>query len=157
MQNLRRQVAIVRGEIDGLRDSAEATRQTLEEELLRVRGEEEALRALRVERRRLEIQEQLNDARSFGDAESIADLEKSLALLKQINQEQERQLEVRRLPAPTSSEPAPRNGTPRIVSPPATSSSSSFNFNLLILDERDKDRLARDVRQRLEKLRRLNS
>lgn len=89
---LRQQIASVRDEMQRLEDQANSTLASLQERLLRLRGEEAQLLALQYERERLAIEQQLQQAKASGDRDAIAALEKSLQLLQQINKEEQRQL-----------------------------------------------------------------
>ncbi|MCB1807402.1 MAG: phage tail tape measure protein, partial [Candidatus Competibacteraceae bacterium] len=89
---LRAAISSANREMDSLRESAKDTLESLQEKLLEIRDDEAALLTLRYERERLEITKQLAIARSAGDREAIAALEKSLALLKEINKEEQKRL-----------------------------------------------------------------
>lgn len=88
---LRDAIASARAEMDALNDSASRTLDSLQDELDRLDGREEALAQRRADRRRAEIEAQLEEAKAHRNTDAIRDLEKSLKLADELaSRERER-------------------------------------------------------------------
>ncbi len=74
-----------------LHDEAADTLTSLQDELLQLQGNEDALAQRRMERRRAELEAQLAEARASGDRDLIRQYEEALRVLEQIAKEEERQ------------------------------------------------------------------
>ena len=158
LDQLRGQIARLRDEMDSFTESTKDATDALNEQLLRLKGDESALQALKIARERQRIEEQLADARAKGNAKAVAELKKQLDLLKEIDKLEKNKLTTRTRPAPNT--PAPTNGTPRPTGGGLTGGFAGGlnpNFYIVAFDERQKDALARDIRNRLRNLNRLNS
>ncbi len=83
---LRAALADAQSRMEALRDSAESTLVSLQNELDRLNGNMAAIEQRNYEQKRLELQQKLAEAQAAGDAAAIAALQKSLQILKQIHQ-----------------------------------------------------------------------
>jgi len=83
---LRAALADAQSRIEALRDSAESTLVSLQNELDRLNGNMAAIEQRNYEQKRLELQQKLAEAQAAGDQAAIAALQKSLQILKQIHQ-----------------------------------------------------------------------
>ncbi|WP_017941713.1 hypothetical protein [Thioalkalivibrio sp. ALE6] len=94
LSGLRGAIDAVERRLQGLRDTAENTLGSLQDELLRLQGREEELEERRLERRRQEIEAQLELAQ--GDAEATKALQESLRTLEKIGRERKSQAQEER-------------------------------------------------------------
>ncbi|WP_345194328.1 hypothetical protein, partial [Kistimonas scapharcae] len=92
LSTLNNALAQARTQMDALNSSTRNTLESLQSELDRLRGNTGAVEKRNFERQNRELKQQLEEARDKGDAESIANLEKSLRLNRQVYNEKRRQL-----------------------------------------------------------------
>ncbi|MCY1372006.1 hypothetical protein D9M69_591820 [compost metagenome] len=77
--------------MEQLRQGSQSTLTAMQEELMQLRGETEALERSRFSGRRSDIQQQLADAQRAGDSEAAANLQRALSTLRDIEDETTRQ------------------------------------------------------------------
>lgn len=102
-----------RRRMQGLADDARDTADQLEATLAKLKGDDDKARDIEQAGKLKDLQEKLNEARSRGNREEIAQLERALALQKQINTEEDKKAR------------AEKNGTTYTPSQSSSSSSSS--------------------------------
>lgn len=91
LNQLQGAIAAARREMDALADSASSTLSSLQDELDRLQGNIDSVEQREYERRRAELQAQIEQARALGDQQAIADLQQALKVLEQINRERREQ------------------------------------------------------------------
>lgn len=96
--------------LESLRDTARDTLSSVRDELDQLRGNEDAIQRRRDQARRAEVTAQLEQARAFGDQESIRQLQETLGLLDQIGRERERQRQAEASARQANAPRAPGNG-----------------------------------------------
>ncbi|MEM6483806.1 MAG: hypothetical protein AAF662_02310 [Pseudomonadota bacterium] len=84
LQNLTDGINRAREAMEQLRGSAEGTLSSLQDELDRLQGNTEAIERRNFEQRISELEDQLAQARSFGNDAAVADLEESLRVAQEI-------------------------------------------------------------------------
>lgn len=102
-----------RKRMQGLADDARDTADQLEATLAKLKGDDDKARDIEQAGKLKDLQEKLNEARSRGNREEIAQLERALALQKQINTEEDKKAR------------AEKNGTTYTPSQSSSSSASS--------------------------------
>ena len=102
-----------RRRMQGLADDARDTADQLEATLAKLKGDDDKARDIEQAGKLKDLQEKLNEARSRGNREEIAQLERALALQKQINTEEDKKAR------------AEKNGTTYTPSKNTSSSSGS--------------------------------
>lgn len=93
LSQLESAIASAEQRMQQLGESSRNTLASLQDELDKVRGNEEAIEKRRAAQRRRELEQQLDEARQGGDSRAVANLQQSLSLLRQIESETAQQRE----------------------------------------------------------------
>lgn len=93
LSQLESAIASAEQRMQQLGESSRNTLASLQDELDKVRGNEDAIERRRAAQRRRELEQQLDEARQGGDSQAVANLQQSLALLRQIEAETAQQRE----------------------------------------------------------------
>ncbi|TRO38556.1 tape measure domain-containing protein [Pseudomonas sp. ALS1131] len=93
LSQLESAIASAEQRMQQLGESSRNTLASLQDELDKVRGNEDAIERRRAAQRRRELEQQLSDARQGGDSQAVANLQQSLSLLRQIEAETAQQRE----------------------------------------------------------------
>ncbi|MGK8437270.1 hypothetical protein ACRS3X_07950 [Ectopseudomonas hydrolytica] len=93
LSQLESAIASAEQRMQQLGESSRNTLASLQDELDKVRGNEEAIEKRRAAQRRRELEQQLDEARQGGDSRAVANLQQSLSLLRQIEAETAQQRE----------------------------------------------------------------
>lgn len=130
LNQLQGAIAAARREMDALADSASNTLSSLQDELDRLQGNIDSVEQREYERRRAELQAQIEQARALGDQQAAADLQEALKVLEQINRERQKQRTEQE--RQSASEKADRDRSERTTttSEPATRSRPVQDVNL---------------------------
>jgi tape measure domain-containing protein len=119
LRTLEGAIEAARQKMQQLQEGSKATLTSLSEELMGLRGETEALERSKFAGRRADLQQQIVDAQKSGDTTSLANLNKALSALRQIESEtgQKRQLDEqqKRLAAAKPAEAAQPSGPAKII------------------------------------------
>lgn len=91
LRTLESAIASAEQRMQSFGDSARSTLESLQIELDQLRGNEEAVEARRFAQRKRELQAQLEEAEAGGDRTAVANLNRSLQLLREIQTETEQQ------------------------------------------------------------------
>src|SRR5690606_30312822 len=87
LSQLESAIASAEQRMQQLGESSRNTLASLQDELDKVRGNEDAIERRRAAQRRRELEQQLDEARQGGDSQAVANLQQSLSLLRQIEAE----------------------------------------------------------------------
>lgn len=93
LSQLESAIASAEQRMQQLGESSRNTLASLQDELDKVRGNEDAIERRRAAQRRRELEQQLSEARQGGDSQAVANLQQSLSLLRQIEAETAQQRE----------------------------------------------------------------
>ncbi|WP_395504658.1 phage tail length tape measure family protein [Ectopseudomonas hydrolytica] len=93
LSQLESAIASAEQRMQQLGESSRNTLASLQDELDKVRGNEDAIERRRAAQRRRELEQQLEEARQGGDSQAVANLQQSLSLLRQIEAETAQQRE----------------------------------------------------------------
>ncbi|HEY1028403.1 MAG TPA: phage tail length tape measure family protein [Pseudomonas sp.] len=93
LSQLESAIASAEQRMQQLGESSRSTLASLQDELDKVRGNEDAIERRRAAQRRRELEQQLSEARQGGDSQAVANLQQSLSLLRQIEAETAQQRE----------------------------------------------------------------
>lgn len=93
LSQLESAIASAEQRMQQLGESSRNTLASLQDELDKVRGNEDAIEKRRAAQRRRELEQQLGEARQGGDSQAVANLQQSLSLLRQIEAETAQQRE----------------------------------------------------------------
>ena len=93
LSQLESAIASAEQRMQQLGESSRNTLASLQDELDKVRGNEDAIERRRAAQRRRELEQQLDEARQGGDSQAVANLQQSLSLLRQIEAETAQQRE----------------------------------------------------------------
>ncbi len=83
-------VEAAKQKMDQLADSTKSTLQSLNDELLQLKGTQEEIEKSKMDSRRRDLQSQLADARKDGDDRAVRNLQQALSTLSEIESERER-------------------------------------------------------------------
>lgn len=95
LEPLRRALADAERRMRSLQEGARDTLSSLQDELLGLQGQEDALAERQRERRRADIEAQLAEARAAKNEEAVRDLQAALEVLDRIGKEEQRQRDAR--------------------------------------------------------------
>lgn len=90
LTNLQDAIDGARSRMQGLSDDAKRTADQLEATLAKLQGNDDKARDIEQTRKLTELEEKLNEAKARGNTEEIAQLNRALALQKQINREEDK-------------------------------------------------------------------
>lgn len=96
LDNLRNAISSARQRMQGLAKDAKNTADSLAANLARMKGDDNAARAIEQRKKLLDIEAKIQEARRRGNAKEVAELERALSLQKKINAEEDKQARQRK-------------------------------------------------------------
>ncbi len=142
--DLRAAIDDAQKKIDRLEESGQRTLDALQDKLDRLQGNEAAIQQRDYERQKADLESQLQLARKYGSRDAVADLQRALQLLTQINSEETR----RRLERDRSRETARR---------PDRAPTATRDVSITVNGVTDPEAVARRIRPYLAKIDRLRA
>lgn len=125
LANLQNAIDGARTRMQGLSDDAKNTADNLEATLAKLQGNEDKARDIEQTRKLTELEEKLNEAKARGNTEEIAQLNRALALQKQINREEDKAARERERQSQQSSTPQSSTRQSSNTNPASTRSNNS--------------------------------
>lgn len=125
LANLQNAIDGARARMQGLSDDAKNTADSLEATLAKLQGNEDKARDIEQTRKLTELEEKLNEAKARGNTEEIAQLNRALALQKQINREEDKAARERERQSQQSSTPQSSTRQSSNTNPASTGSNNN--------------------------------
>lgn len=137
LTNLQNAIDGARSRMQGLSDDAKRTADQLEATLAKLQGNDDKARDIEQTRKLTELEEKLNEAKARGNSEEIAQLNRALALQKQINREEDKKARDIERQSQQSSTPQSSTRQSNSSTPNTTNSTGSNNNAVEVVDALD--------------------